>query len=63
MIQDNTNDLLELNNLGVQITICNNSLENFNISKDVLLDFLNIVPVGVLQLATKQADGYSYIKS
>lgn len=52
----------ELNQKGVQFVACNNALKGFNISKDSLLDFVVVVPAGVMELVIKQSEGYHYIK-
>lgn len=52
----------ELNSKGVKFVACNNALNSYSIKKENLLDFVDIVPVGVLELINKQEEGYSYIK-
>jgi uncharacterized protein len=52
----------DLNNKGVKFVACNNSLNSLNLKKEDLIDFVNIVPVGVLELIIKQQEGYAYIK-
>lgn len=47
---------------GVVFAVCNNSLNKFNISKDELFSFCKVVPVGIIELAEKQSEGYLYIK-
>ena len=52
----------ELNNKGVNFVGCNNSLNSLNLKKEDLINFVNIVPVGVLELIIKQEEGYAYVK-
>lgn len=55
-------ELAELNSKGVKFVACNNALNLFKIKKDDLFDFVSIVPVGVLEIINKEAEGYAYIK-
>ncbi|QQO10078.1 DsrE family protein [Breznakiella homolactica] len=52
----------DLHEMGIIFKACNNALGNFKISKDDIFPFVKIVPVGVLDLALKQDEGYAYIK-
>lgn len=47
---------------GVQFVACNNALSSQHISTDALFSFVSIVPAGVVELALKQQQGFSYIK-
>ncbi len=51
-----------LNNKGVKFLACNNSLRGFSLKPDELINFIDIVPVGVLELVNKQMEGYAYLK-
>ena len=51
-----------LNHKCVKFVACNNALKAYNIQKDYLMHFIEIVPVGVLELINRQGEGYSYIK-
>jgi len=51
-----------LHQKGVRFVACNNALKANNISKDNLLEFVETVPAGVLELIQKQSEGYAYIK-
>ena len=51
-----------LNSKGVKFIACNNSLIANKIKKEDLICFIEIVPVGVLELINKQSEGYAYIK-
>lgn len=52
----------KLNSKGIKFTACNNALKSYSIEKQDLIEFINVVPVGVLELINKQKEGYSYIK-
>ncbi len=54
--------MTELAKLGVHFAVCNNSIQKFGIEPKQLAGFVEIVPVGVLEIIHKQADGYAYIK-
>lgn len=56
------NTMLNLRERGVRFVACNNSLISNDIKRDNLLDFVEVVPSGVAELAIKQNDGYTYIK-
>ena len=60
---DNENSRLEeLSNRKVNIIACNNALNSQKISKDMLPNYIIVVPVGVKELIEKQLEGYAYIK-
>ena len=52
----------ELNSKGVKFVACNNALNSYSIKKEDLIECVDIVPVGVLELIKKQTEGYAYIK-
>lgn len=54
--------LEKLKNKGVSFVACNNALKGYNIDTNSLIKFVEIVPSGVLELVTRQAEGYAYIK-
>lgn len=47
---------------GVIIAACNNALKAHNLNAADLHTFITIVPAGVVEIASKQAEGYSYIR-
>lgn len=57
-----TNTMESLNRKGVKFVACNNALTAYNIKKDNLIHFVDIVPAGVVELVKKQNEGYAYIK-
>ena len=60
--KDQFTRMQKLNDAGVVFKVCNNSLEAHEISKDEVIPFVRIVPVGVLELILVQDEGYAYIK-
>ena len=48
---------------GVTFAICNNSMKRLKLEESRLLPGLKIVPVAMLELARKQAEGWSYLKA
>lgn len=57
-----TEEMEILNKKGVNFLACNNSLKGLGLKSYELIDFIGIVPVGVLELVDKQKEGYAYIK-
>ncbi len=47
---------------GIRFIACNNSLNLLGIEREMLSEFVEIVPVGVLELIERQMEGYAYIK-
>lgn len=47
---------------GVTICACHNALMKKGISNGELYSFVEVVPAGVVELAKRQQEGYSYIK-
>jgi intracellular sulfur oxidation DsrE/DsrF family protein len=42
--------------------VCENTLKNRNISKDLLIPNVEFVPAGIAEIVEKQEEGWSYIK-
>lgn len=55
-------EIFNLYKHGVKFCVCQNSLNNMNILDDELCLFTTVVPSGVVEIAFKQAEGFSYIK-
>ena len=55
-------DIKNLHCKDVKFMACNNSLIGNGLEKNQLIDFIEVVPVGVLELIDKQHEGYAYIK-
>ncbi len=56
------NTMKELKEKGVDFVACNNALRGNKIEKDHIIDYIRIVPAGVLELVEKQSEGYAYIR-
>lgn len=52
----------ELSAIGVEFFACRNSLKGSKIEEDTLVDMVEVVPAGVVELVKSQAQGYGYIK-
>ncbi|SHG19137.1 hypothetical protein SAMN02745753_03436 [Marinomonas polaris DSM 16579] len=59
---NHTDAIQELAELGIEFTVCQNSINGLSISVESLPESVKIVPVGVLELIEKQADSFAYIK-
>jgi intracellular sulfur oxidation DsrE/DsrF family protein len=47
---------------GVHFVACQHSLEHLSMQREDLLDLVDVVPAGVSELVTKQAEGWAYIR-
>lgn len=59
--KDKLDDLV--NNKGVILAACNNSMLRYNVVKEDLIPVAIVVPVAILELADKQEKGWSYIRA
>jgi len=55
--------IIALHKKGIMFRVCNNSLKGRNIDLSRVIPKAVVVPVAVLELATKQEEGWSYIKA
>lgn len=56
-------DLIEaLLHEKVLFCVCNNSLKSLKILPEDLVDYVSIVPSGVVEIALRQYEGYAYLK-
>ena len=55
-------DMQELHQSGVRFTACRNALAKNKITKNDLLDIIQVVPAGIVELIDLQAQGFAYIK-
>lgn len=55
-------ELKSLTDRGLKIALCNNTMKKFNLKSEDMCPFTTIVPAGVIELAKKQEEGFSYIK-
>lgn len=58
----NENRINYLLKKGVNFSVCSNSLEALDISKDELLEGVETVSAGVSELVKKQNQGWAYLK-
>ncbi len=54
--------MAELNAAGVSFRVCQNAMNKAGITKEDLLDFVHIVPAGIVEIVDRQRDGFAYIK-
>lgn len=54
--------LKNIHDLGIKICACKNSMNNLHLKSEDIYDFIEIVPIGILELIEKQQEGYAYIK-
>lgn len=52
----------EMHKEKVVFAVCNNALKKFNPANCPVCAFATVVPAGVVEIAKKQEEGYSYIK-
>lgn len=52
----------DLFNKQVSFLACHSALKEYNIQMNDILDFVYVVALGTVELAQKQAAGFSYIK-
>ena len=55
-------DIHSLSQKGVRFLMCSNSLNNFGISRQTLVEPCEVIDAGIIELIRLQADGYAYIK-
>jgi uncharacterized protein len=66
LVKDKTffaNDIQLLANQGIKFNACQNTMRKHNITTDMLLNVAGTVPSGVVEVLTKQEEGWSYLKS
>lgn len=52
----------DLQKKGLQIRVCQNAVNKFSLSKEMLMDGVEIVPAGVVELVRLQNEHFAYIK-
>lgn len=55
-------ELKAASELGIGFIGCNNSLNARGLSPEELLDFIEVVPAGMVEMIKRQSDGYIYIR-
>ena len=51
-----------LSKRGVRFVACQNSLEHLNLSREDLLNMVEVVTAGISELVKKQVEGWAYIR-
>jgi len=54
--------LTDLSSKGVIFSACNNTMKRRNIKKEELLPVVRVVPSAMIQLSSRQEEGWSYVK-
>lgn len=58
-----TDGVIELSKRGnVTVNACNGTMKRRNVQKSDLIEGVNVVPDAIFELASKQQEGWSYIK-
>lgn len=52
-----------LSDKGVSFVACANAMKIQNVKKEDLIPFVSITPVALLELSSKQMEGWSYVKA
>lgn len=52
----------KLDKREVSFMACSNSLNNFDIKEEDLIDFVGVVSAGVTEITIKQSEGWEYIR-
>ncbi len=55
-------DIQSLSQKGVRFLVCSNSLNNFGISPEDLVEPCETIEAGIVELIQLQAEGYAYVK-
>ena len=55
-------ELRELQQRGLLVTVCRNTLQGKNVAEDALLPDLTIVPSAVGRIVLRQQEGFAYVK-
>jgi uncharacterized protein len=67
LVSDKTNVSKEMEELqkspNISFVACANTMRRLKIEKSQLVSFAKIIPVAMLELSTRQKEGWSYIKA
>lgn len=55
--------ITEMKNKGIEFVVCENTLRERNVSKDVIVPEAGFVKAGVIEIVKKQEQGWSYIRA
>ena len=48
---------------GVGFVVCNIALEERQVKRDMIPDYVQVAPAGIVEIARLQAEGYGYVKA
>lgn len=57
-----TSDIQTLSQKGIRFLVCSNSLNNFDIPREDLIEPCETIDAGIIELIRLQTEGYAYIK-
>lgn len=57
-----SNVMRKQNAKGIRFVACDNAIKAHNMKREEILDFVELVPVGVLEIVERQQEGFAYIK-
>ncbi|AGK95551.1 DsrE family protein [Clostridium pasteurianum] len=63
ILNTDLNFMRNLNDKGIKFVACNNSLTTYNIKSDDIINFVDKVPIGTLELINRQSEEYIYLKA
>lgn len=55
-------ELYDLQKKGLQIRVCQNAVNKFSLSREMLMDGVEVVPAGIVELVRLQNEHFAYIK-
>ena len=55
-------ELKTLQDKGLQIKLCQNALNKFSLTKEMMLDGAQVVPAGIVELVRLKNEQYTYVK-
>lgn len=56
------NEFKQLAERGVKFVVCEFTMQQLKLSKDEILDFATYTPYGLIEIITRQENGYIYLK-
>lgn len=55
-------ELKNLQDKGLKIELCQNALNKFGLTKEMLMDGVQVVPAGIVELVRLKNEQYTYVK-
>ncbi|MFP7695806.1 DsrE family protein [Trueperella sp. LYQ143] len=52
-----------LENEGVKFVVCSIALEERQVKRELIPDYVTVVPAGIVEIARLQSEGYGYVKA